>query len=184
MTAEIVPEDVLHEVNALTAELVGEDALGMVLRVHLRIENVLERILQALLPSPGCLLRDDRSLRYEMKVRLVLALGALTDIEAPLRAFGKLRNDFAHQPDKRLDAQSASKLYDSLSAAERHKVLRSFERMKRDKQMPRGVDRFTDLPPEDQFKVITLSVWTSVRTALEQAKRLGPLRPAGGDVTA
>lgn len=180
MPPDIVPEDVAREVGALTTELFGEDDLGTVLRVHLRIENVLDQVIQALLPSPDHLqLSGGRAIRYELKVSLASALGVLVDLAPSLRAFGALRNDFAHQPNMKLDHQRVTKLYDSLGAVDRDQVLRTFENMKREHEQLRGVARFKELPSGDQFKVITISVWTSVRTALEQAKEHGPLRLAG-----
>ena len=163
MSIETVPGDVVREIGALTAELFGEDDLGTVLRVHLRIENVLEQVIEALLPAPDHLhVSGGRTIRYELKVSLALALGVLTELGPSLKAFGVLRNTFAHQPNTRLDQQTVAKLYDSLGAVDRDQVLKTFESMKLEHEPLRAVPRFIDLPAGDQFKVITISVWTSV----------------------
>lgn len=173
MNTERVPENVVREVSALTADLFREDDLGVVLRVHLRIENVLNRFLNAMAPFPDYL--DGASLRYYQKVRLALALGLVPEAEPSLRAFGKLRNDFAHQPDMQLDKQAISRLYNGLGSVDKALVANTFESMRGEYEQLRQANQFVDLSPGDQFKVITVAVWTSVRTALEQARRLGPL---------
>lgn len=52
MNISALPENVVREVDALTADLFREDDLGAVLRVQLRIENVLDQLIMTLLPSP------------------------------------------------------------------------------------------------------------------------------------
>jgi len=176
MNTEPVPENVVREVEALTADLFREDELGAVLRVQFRMEDVLNRFIAALVPCPDQLdLSGDGAIKYHHKMVLAFALGLTPELKGALRAFSRLRNNFAHDPATRLDQQTATALYKGLGTYEKNQVRKTFASMQSEYEQLRKVSEFADLPPGDQFKVITVAVWTSMRTALEQAMRLGPL---------
>lgn len=85
----------------LEKELRGEDDLGLVLRSQILIEKILEDIILKL--SINSQFFKDLSPRYEKKIILVLMLGGLTeDYRKPLEALGRIRNGFAHDPQRKL----------------------------------------------------------------------------------
>jgi len=94
------------EVNALTTVLTSNDdpVLGVLLRFHLLIEELLHRIIKAHVKQPQHLGKRKPRLDFFTKLGLVTAmeprLGEET-LEA-VRRLNQLRNDCAHQHEKRI----------------------------------------------------------------------------------
>src|SRR5438477_11303402 len=78
----------------------GEDELGAVIRAHIHIEALLLELLRLLVKDEGAL----RKLNHEFSqsVDLAIALGLGPEHAKGLRAFGKLRNEFAHDLNSKL----------------------------------------------------------------------------------
>jgi hypothetical protein len=78
------------------------DAVMLLLRGHLYSENLLERLINFGLPR-GDKLMENASLSYHQKLLLVEALDFLPDmIASSLRNLNKLRNQCAHQLNKKI----------------------------------------------------------------------------------
>ena len=70
-----------------------------------------------------------------------------------------MRNDFAHKPDTQLSKSSVEILYSCLGAEEKEQVQARFNRIKNTNESISSAQRFTDLEPVDQFKLITVTLW-------------------------
>jgi hypothetical protein len=100
--------------------LSGEDELGVVIRAHIYLEA---RLLELL----GLLVKDEDHLRklnleYSQCVDLAVALGLGQEHAKGLRAFGNLRNEFAHKLDSKLSDSRINNLYESLSSSDKEIV--------------------------------------------------------------
>ena len=157
-------QTIQDEIQELTRDLFREDEMGAVIRVHIRIENLLIQTIECFLPHPKHL--SKLNLDYDGRVTLALALGLKEQFGQPFRAFGKLRNDFAHKLDMTLTKQAVSNLYESLGPEEKDHVQATFKRIKNDNPETRHINRFAALDPGDQFKVIAISLWAVVRSAV------------------
>ncbi|MEJ0075406.1 MAG: hypothetical protein WDO17_08140 [Alphaproteobacteria bacterium] len=95
--------------------LVGEDALGVVLRCHIEIEHKLGEFLEASLPAPQRL----GELSFAMHIRLALGCGLRRTLDAPLKALNKLRNEFAHESGKVLTSNDVERFYEAFADDDR-----------------------------------------------------------------
>lgn len=89
--------------------LSGEDELGVVIRAHFDLGA---RLLELL----GLLGKDEDHLRkvnleYSQCVDVAVALGLGQEHARGLRAFGNLRNEFAHKLDSKLSDSRINNLY-------------------------------------------------------------------------
>ncbi len=152
------------EARELTADLFREDEIGAVVRAHIRIENLLNKTIERMLPNPKHLKK--LKLDYDGRVTLALALWVKEQFGPPFRALGNLRNKFAHDLNTSLTEEVVANLYESLSPSDKEQVQACFKRIKDENAETRHVQQFTDLAPPDQFKIIAISLWAVVRAAL------------------
>ncbi|MBR1204512.1 MULTISPECIES: hypothetical protein [unclassified Bradyrhizobium] len=101
------------KVQALTQALITEDDLGKVIRAHIHIEHELYDLIFFAAPCPEQLLKS-KDMEFSEKVRLALVLGLNAELKPALTAVSKLRNNFAHRIDMRLEEKAATQLVDLL----------------------------------------------------------------------
>jgi hypothetical protein len=90
------------------------DAVMLLLRGHLYSENLLERLINFGLPR-GDKLMESANLSYNQKLLLVEALDFLPDtIASSLRNLNKLRNQCAHQLNKKITEADITRVGSSL----------------------------------------------------------------------
>ncbi|ULA61630.1 MAG: hypothetical protein LZF60_340171 [Nitrospira sp.] len=135
--------------------LFGEDELGAVVRAHFYVE---ERLLQLI----GLLVKDESyigklNLDFSQHVHLATALGLSEGYAKGLRAFGALRNHFAHNLSATLTKERLNSLYDSLGSSEKELVHKAY-RLSYDPHETRVP--FQDLSPKDQFILIAVALYT------------------------
>jgi hypothetical protein len=106
--------------------LEGEDHLGLVIRAQIHIEHWVEKLLGLTLAGYSKYAKELNA-EYETKVLLACMAGLTGDLKAPLSAFGKLRNRFAHRPNYKLSATDAENIYNSLSATHKDHLQRAYK---------------------------------------------------------
>ena len=139
----------------LIKALMGEDELGVVVRSHVIIESLILRLLELLIPCQEHL--ENLRLGYRQKVDLVLAMGLKPQYGAPLKQFGKIRNDFAHKLDTIITSRHVNDLYGAMNQEDRKVVLKGFEDTKR-KITGSTLKEFKKLDPKDRFVLIVVSL--------------------------
>lgn len=150
--------------DQLVKELFNEDELGAVIRAHIRLESLLLNIVELTAPHPEYLKKLD--LDFDKTVTLSLLLGLKEEYAKPLRALGKLRNDFAHKPNMELSKNTVNNLYNSLHSEAKQQVQESFKNIKKENDSIRGYSKFSDLPPTDQLRLIVVTIWALVQSAV------------------
>ena len=153
--------------EAFQQALQGEDELGLVIRSHIHIEANLLALLDALLASSRH--ADKMNLEYSQRVHLAVALGLLPEYEAPLLAFGTLRNAFAHRPGTRLSKDRVNSLYACLSPKLKTLVRESHERARR-KPGHEAALPYNRLSPRDQIVFIAITLHALLEVAIKHAK--------------
>lgn len=143
--------------------LVGEDALGVVLRCHIQIEHKLGEFLEATLPAPKKL----GELSFAMHVRLALGCGLRPTLEAPLRALNKLRNEFAHESGKALTPSDVERFYEAFSDDDR--ATADYGHLGHDDERP-----INQRAPRERLMVYFLVLWE----AIDSERRLRRKEPA------
>lgn len=111
------------------AALTGEDELGVIVRAHIHVEAMLIRFLELFVANPAAL--DAMDLTYEQRVHLAVAFGFKKQYAAPLKAFGKLRNSFAHKINFKLKDSDVNNLYKAFDGDDRQIIVRAFENTKK-----------------------------------------------------
>ena len=164
----MVPAEPKEELDSFVADLSREDAIGSVIRAHIRLELLLNELVDHLVPNPEHLTKLD--LDYDETITLGLAMGMSSEFGPPLRVMGKLRNAFAHRLDMVLGTNEATNLYKSMSHALKEQIQDSFRRIRESNQSIQQFQRFSELPPGDQFKLTAALLWTSFKAEVIRLK--------------
>jgi hypothetical protein len=107
---------------ALMSHLNTDDALALVTRGHLYVENAMIRRIEAVAVDKSAI-KDWTQLGFSTKVQLAAALGAVDAADvAGLNALNTLRNKFAHDVEKTLTKQDEENLYNALSPGQRKMI--------------------------------------------------------------
>ncbi|MEZ0315833.1 MAG: hypothetical protein ACAH10_02980 [Methylophilaceae bacterium] len=112
------------ELLSLIQVLSSEDDLGVVVRVHLHIEQQLNLIIEGLVPHPKSLPR----LRFEQKIKLAIALGLNQDFFEPLKKIGDIRNSFSHDIKAKLTRDLVIEFLAALTQAQLDKLNKAYEK--------------------------------------------------------
>jgi len=147
-----------YQLNDFEKALFGEDELGAVVRGTIHVETKLLELIGLLVEDESYIRR--LNLDFSQHVNLAVALGLNAEYAKGLRAFGKLRNDFAHKLDTVLSKERVHSLYEALASREKHLVQQSYL-LTDDPKPP-----FNDLPPKDQFVYIAVALHTLLEIVL------------------
>lgn len=158
------PDHIRHSLDDMVKDLFREDEMGAVIRAHIRLENLLLLLVDHLVPSPKHLRK--LNMDYDGQVTLALALGLDDELGPALRGIGNLRNRFAHRLDTTLDSGSISNLYASLRPVDKQQTQDSFKRIRDTNDSIKNVANFSELPPDDQFKLIVVTLWAALQAAV------------------
>ena len=141
-----------------------DDELGSVVRAHLHVEHLVDKLLEHLFPNAEALGR--LQLEYSDKVTLLDAFGYLSSMTNPLAAIGKLRNDFAHKLDFVLTADRMDALYELFDPEGKQIVQSSYQRTRRQMNSD-APKKMANLSPKDRFVMYA----STIRTMLVVAYR-------------
>jgi hypothetical protein len=150
-----------YQLDDFQKALFGEDELGAVVRGTIHVETKLLELICLLVKENSYISR--LNLDFSQHVNLAVALGLNAEYAQGLRAFGKLRNEFAHKLDTVLSNERVDSLYQALSSREKELVQKAY-RLTDDPKPP-----FKDLPPKEQFVLIAVALHTLLEIALKEA---------------
>ncbi len=145
----------------------GEDELGAVIRAHIHIEALLIELLRLLVKDEGALRK--LNLEFSQSVDLAIALGLGPEHAKGLRAFGNLRNEFAHDLNSRLSDNRVNNLYESLSAADKEVVQHAYART--NSQLGVNPPSFKNLTPKEKFVLVAVALRGMLEVALSQVRK-------------
>jgi hypothetical protein len=129
--------------------LMGEDDLGVVLRAHFYFEEILEALIQELIPFPKHIPRP----RFEQRALLACSLGLDESIFKPLKELGELRNSFGHQLGKQFTQGLSQKFYQSFTQGDQQVIITGYN-------LTRA--KMTDLPPFEHLSAKDLFVVSAI----------------------
>lgn len=134
--------------------LQGVDDLGVV-RAYIYLEREIHKLLDLFVSQPKYL--EKMEMDYFQKIHLLVAFGLRPGLLPPLKALGKLRNDFAHELGTKLTNEREKNLYKSLQMLEKGCVQKAFESTneKTGKKIKGG---FSNLKPPDKFILIAVAL--------------------------
>ena len=158
------------DTERLWAALVHDEDLVCVLRGHLYIDAELNKFIESALVDPTQLKQLPRK-PWNARLELALALGLSPGLGPPLKKFGDIRNDFAHDPDTvRISDERVKELYGTLGDGLRSLVMRGFKVI-RTQAIAEGAvvpdDRqFADLIPKARFGIIVVALCSALHDAV------------------
>jgi len=145
----------------------SEDELGAVIRAHIHIEALLLELLRLLVKDEGALRK--LNLEFSQSVDLAIALGLGPEHAKGLRAFGKLRNEFAHDLNSRLSDNRINNLYMSLSTADKEVIQHAYART--NSQLGANPPSFKDLTPKEKFVLVAVALRGMLEVALSEVRK-------------
>jgi len=160
-------ENLTSTSEALYQTLSHDDDLIAVVRGHLYVESMLNRLIESLLPYPKEI--ENSRLGWPQRVELSLALGLKKQYGAPLKKLGKIRNTFAHQPDASIQQKDILDLYRCLNKSDQAIVLNSYRKAcgKHDDLQNK---EFGNLDHKSKFALIVISIVAMLNVAISQSE--------------
>jgi hypothetical protein len=101
----------MDDIPQFIKHLLAQDDVALIVRMHLYVEVLLERLIAASVENPGAL---GKRMSFDSKVKLASALGVLGDLESAVRAINEVRNKAAHDLNFQLGPEIDTKLIKSL----------------------------------------------------------------------
>ena len=145
----------------------GEDELGAVIRAHIHFEALLLEMLGLLVKDEGALRK--LNLEFSQSVDLAIALGLGSEHAKGLRAFGKLRNEFAHDLNSKLSDNRINNLYESLSTTDKEVVQCAYART--NSQLGFNPPSFKNLTPKEKFVLVAVALRSMLEVALLEVRK-------------
>lgn len=144
---------------------VDQDELGLVLRSHLYIENLLDELLSLLIPFPEHV--EEMSLTYANKVRLACAMGLDRELKSMLLVLGAIRNKFSHNLHQKIDSEMVKNLHGSVHENTRKHFPEIVNKISENEG---GISSFNQCHPRDQFTALVISLWIIMNGAILEVK--------------
>ncbi len=148
-----------------------DDELGCVVRAHLHIEHLVDKLLQHHFPRAEAL--EKMNLEYSAKVTLLEAFDYNPFVTTPLLAIGKLRNDFAHKLEFVLSADRMDALYNSFEQDGKAAVQNAYQRTRQNLGAA-APKKMANLNPKDRFVLYAAAIWSMLVVAYMQAAGTRP----------
>jgi imidazoleglycerol phosphate dehydratase HisB len=150
-------------------DLMGEDALGVVIRAHIHVEHQLNAFIEEIVPYPDEL--RPMQLDYSQRVHLVVALGLKEELKKPLLALGTLRNEFAHRLTASLTKARVDDFYETFGGDDKEIIHMSVDSTR--KSLGLGAKgKMKHRTPRDKFILYAVTLRAALLAAIQEAKEL------------
>jgi hypothetical protein len=169
MTTSFPTDDAFQ--NALNRE----DELGRVIRAHLHIENLVDRLLLLKFSKPEVF--QKMRLEFSARVMLLEAFGYGRMLTMPLAAIGNLRNDFAHKVDFALTSERMEGLYNSFDVEGKEIIQQSYRRTRTQMPETNAPHTMKSLKPQDRFTFYAVSIHAMLVICLKEQTAGRPQAP-------
>jgi len=161
--------------DAFYAMLYREDALGVVIKGAIFVENQLIRFIEENVVDAKY--ADSAARSFQGRSDLAVALGLAQRFRAPLKVLGEIRNGFAHKLDASIEAEPVNRFLNSFTPEDRERFLGSY-RNTMNRQAWEGVLTFAQSEPIQQFRVLVIALRAALIIARKQsAIQRGDLSP-------
>jgi hypothetical protein len=155
----------------LTAALLGEDSLGLVIRAHIHIEHELIEFIKSRLSPPSAL--DAISLNYAGRVRLAMHLGPEAERKAALTFIGTLRNRFAHQPDSAIEEKDAADFEHALGSESKSALEYAYPGAQAKVGTKSWNGSLLQTAPKDRIALYFIVFWAAIAVSAAKSKGIG-----------
>ena len=162
----------MSDISELSIALQKEDEVGRVIRIHLHIENLINQFLQLATPYPDFL--SPLKLDYFGKVQLSLALGLPEKFKQPLNFIGKIRNNFAHKLNLKIDKNIVNSFFDTFDEQQKTDLI---ETSSLDTLSWVGEGRtWKSISPSARFMVMIFALYYGLKTSIVEFKADNDIR--------
>jgi hypothetical protein len=153
-----------EERETFMTSLLRQDELGAVIRAQIYLEHELINFARSRLTDPNALRESEFS--YARLVRRADDLGLLPRLAGPLKAFGRIRNSFAHRLDTALTETTVKQFCGAFSAEMINEAEQAIERIHF-----LGVEGKTknSLTPRGLFIMYAYYLWVSLTKETRQS---------------
>lgn len=125
-TLTALSEQVQADTASFITKIFADDPLTMVVKAHLYIESVLNKLIATYLENPKAL--DLERMPFAQKIQLGISLGLIDRREKrALIGLNRIRNRFVHNLEAALTEKDAAALLAELSARDQQRVQRCLE---------------------------------------------------------
>ncbi|HCG6534496.1 TPA: hypothetical protein NJ249_004121 [Vibrio parahaemolyticus] len=136
----------------------SEDDLGVVIRSHIMIEQLVHKYIDSSMKDPDMFRKIHMD--YKDKITLAISLGLDKNLEKTLKCIGTIRNGFAHTLRPEISKQDVNNLYQALSTKEKDTLLRSYDEKLKDDIT--GSPSFKSLPPRDRYILHASAIYATL----------------------
>lgn len=174
----VTPQEIADiDQDDFTKAMLGEDALSVVIKGTIFLENQLIQFIEENAHNPAA--AKEMRLDYAGRVSLALVLGFPEQYASPLRSVGNIRNKFAHRLEAAMTKTEADSLYGTFRSDDRHAVQMIYQRTKKQLKGKRPA-RFNSLTPIERFTILVTTLRGAIIVIRSKAKAARRVQEAGG----
>jgi hypothetical protein len=152
---ELPPDMTPQSEAAFFQELLGEDALGVVIRAAARIDYHLIKFIDEAAVHQNALGRA-ADWTYDQRIKIAVALGLDPRFASPLRAFGRIRNKFAHTIGYQLDDDAVRGVYEAFHATDKQIIQSIYAKLRA--SFPERPGRMDDLAAQEKVTLYAVAL--------------------------
>ena len=155
--------------------LIQENHVGRVIHTQIHLENLINDFITSVVQYPVHL--KPIQLDYFGAVHLALALGLSVELKKPLNVLGKMRNDFAHNLDTKIDSNYMNNFYQSFSLEQKNNMMK-FAKESKQSWVVDGLS-WKKVPPAEQFIFMCISLYYSCLKEIDKQKHQQEMNKLG-----
>lgn len=169
MSSRSLPPDMTPESEAsFFQSLTGEDVLGVVVRAAAQVDYQLVKLIEEASVNPAAL-GSQSDWTYEQRIKISIAMGLDPRLARPLKAFGGIRNKFAHQVGYSLSEADINNLYKSFHEHEKQVINEVYIRAR--DTFPDRPKNISSLPSFSRLQIYMVSLRNVIVAARIQLSR-------------
>lgn len=155
----------MNYVSPLNKALLSDDDLIAVVRSHIYVERLVNRLIDSLLPYPDSF--SGARINFSHKIDLALALGLKQQFGPPLKKIGSIRNQFAHEAEAKITKKNVTDLFNTLDREEKE-LLHESLRLTEEKTKSSVKRAYSDLEARDQFTLMIVTLHSMLIVAISE----------------
>ncbi len=136
--------------------LLEEDDVGRVIRTFIYIETLLFYFIGRFLASSDHI--KGTEFTFEHKIKIALALGLTPELGKSIKAFGNLRNKFAHNLEASLEKDTVGNLCNTLPSRGKRMMEQMHQHINSTREEHLKEPPMNQLNPKDKFTLFSVSV--------------------------
>lgn len=155
---------VSEEDKAFYEQMAFGDDVSVVIKAAVKIDREIAETLNHFFYDPKIL--ETLDLTYFQRVGLLVASGFQDRFHTPLKALGKIRNRFAHQPINELSKSDVNNFYNSFSEDDKSIIQETYKIVAKSREKK---EKFSSLSARDKFTLCVITLRAPIIKARQEA---------------